>query len=165
MIDVHIQLLKYSLNKLHNGSGWITEASLCITVGSRIGGGGLERCAWQNICLSLMNIQDFQKWILFFFQACFIGKLQLAKLQTVFVTAGLLAVERTTSLLHSDRWYLWQCSAQFSDKNTLCNSHFYRKSVGYEKVCLQLRNNNLCPVFSFWPDLANFTATTMRRGF
>ena len=102
-----------------------------------------------------------------FFPSVLLGKLQSAKLQTAFVIAVLLAVERTTSLLHCDRWCLSRCSAQFSDKNTLCSSHCYGKSVRYQKVCLQLRSMNvlqclllmcpvlqclllMCPVFSVW---------------
>jgi len=72
----------------------------------------------------------------------FLCELQSAKLRTVLVTAGLLAVERTTSLPHIDRRCLSQCSAQFSDKNTPCSSHFYRISVRYEKVCLQLNGTD-----------------------
>ena len=38
MVDVHIQLLTHSLNKLHKGTVMgITEASLCFAVGNELG--------------------------------------------------------------------------------------------------------------------------------
>jgi hypothetical protein len=144
-----IRWINYTMGR---GSGGDTEALPCITVGNLTGGrgGSLERCAWQNVYSSVMNIQDFQKRILFF-QACFLGTLQCLLSPDCLLWSG-----RHRCCIATDDVFVFSTftvnlfvtrKCEFSGTNRL--------------QCLLL----MCPVFSVWPNLANFTATMMRGGF
>jgi hypothetical protein len=74
-----------------------------------------------------------------FFQSCFLDESYSAKTQTVFVIAGVVAVERTTSLMYSDQRCCAFQSSQFSDKNTVLSLQFYRRALRYEDVCFAIR--------------------------